>query len=202
MRRNGARHPQMAAPNLQVEALFFEDTVNGFIYLPINGTKTREDSSKGRQRYKPNWRNRMKELVRNPIVWLLVGLILGSGIGVGTTLAISAATATEEAYVTVFEGTITSVNADGTKISFEPAGNPEDVRAYSLVGAWWRDGDVNNAAWKSDPTPEGHPTCVVPLSRGQDARIGLVSAMSDGSAPGIDVVVWVECLGEPAGFSG
>lgn len=78
---------------------------------------------------------------------------------------------------TVIEGVTEVVNNDGTKIAVED----EDgvfIAGYEVAGA------------------EG-ASCLVPSSWGQPVRLGIVEVAGTEDHNGEDVVVWVECLGDP-----
>ena len=84
----------------------------------------------------------------------------------------------------IIEGTTTAVNQEGTAIGLEI--DPEtDGTGYQIEGAWWRKAD---GSWQTHG-----PTCLEPLSTGQQVRLGVVELRGTESPRG-DVVIWLECL--------
>ena len=85
---------------------------------------------------------------------------------------------------TIIEGTTTAVNEEGTAIGLEIDPETEGV-GYQIEGAWWREED---GPWQTHG-----PTCLEPLSTGQEVRLGVVELRGTESPRG-DVVIWLECL--------
>jgi hypothetical protein len=78
---------------------------------------------------------------------------------------------------TVIEGVTTAVNNDATAIGVEDA-EGAFIAGYNVAGS------------------EG-ASCLVPSSAGQTVRLGIVKVASTADHGGADVVVWIECLGDP-----
>jgi hypothetical protein len=113
---------------------------------------------------------------------IIVALVLGIVIGAGSTWGLLTALGTQ---VEVVEGHTTNVNEVGTGIGLatEP-GRPG--KGYSIVGAFWREA---HGTWHTDA-----PTCLEPLTSGEQVRMGVVEVKPAMEAPGREIVVWLECL--------
>lgn len=85
----------------------------------------------------------------------------------------------------VVEGYTTAVNQDGTAIGFTEEQGGEGT-GYFIAGAAWR---RNGLPWS-----DSLPTCLEPLTSGQQVRLGFVDVQPVDDAPGRTVVVWLECL--------
>lgn len=114
-----------------------------------------------------------------------VMLLLG-GV-VGYALPQSNASPTSES------GSVTSVGntsiSAGTSFHFKPAKSPAEPLLLQ-----------NATPWQGKPSGPWHlkglPTCIVPgTTTPTKATLGIVTARSIGSAPGRQIVVWVECYG-------
>jgi hypothetical protein len=120
----------------------------------------------------------------------LIILFIGIAIGAAITWAIGPF---GDARVHVLEG-YASTNYDGTAIGFseKPMG---DQKGYGIAGPLWRDRD---GVWHDAPAYEisGYksPTCLKPLTDNQKVRLGVVKVAPTQEAPGMPVVVWLECL--------
>lgn len=94
------------------------------------------------------------------------------------TATLLLATACEErAEPTVIEGATTAVNNDGTSIGVEDT-DGVFIGGYDVAGA-------------------NGVSCLVPLSAGQPVRLGVVKVAGTEDHGGEDVVVWIECQGDP-----
>ncbi len=117
------------------------------------------------------------------IVSTLVGLVaIIVGFGLGWIVKPST-----NPKFTIIEGTTTTVNEEGDAIGLEIDPETEGV-GYQITGAWWREED--------GPWHTHGPTCLEPLSSGQDVRLGVVELEGIESPRG-DVVIWLICLEEP-----
>jgi hypothetical protein len=120
--------------------------------------------------------------------WGIGLLMLGIGAAIGYALPQNTAsprTAT---------GTVTSVskaaNGSGVQFVFKPKGAAQTVN-YTLV---------DPTPWQQQATSQwqhaGQPSCLVPGSTTPTpVTLGVVGITSVGSAPGGQMVVWVECYG-------
>ncbi len=131
----------------------------------------------------------MKASTKFGLIMLFIGIVIGAAI----TWAIGPF---GNARVQVLEG-YASTNYDGTAIGFseKPMG---DQKGYIIAGPVWRDRD---GVWHDTPdyktTGTGiypPPTCLKPLTDNQKVRLGVVMVAPTQEAPGMPVVVWLECL--------
>jgi hypothetical protein len=120
----------------------------------------------------------------------LIMLFIGIAIGATITWAIGPFS---DARVHVLEG-YASTNYDGTAIGFseKPIG---DQKGYAISGPLWRE---RGGPWHDEPAYETQnyksPTCLKPLTANQKVRLGVVKVAQTQEAPGMPVVVLLECL--------
>jgi hypothetical protein len=111
------------------------------------------------------------------IVALLTGVVIGAlltwSVGLG-----------DGARIQPVEGQAW-VNEEGTAIGLSPDGETPGS-GYVIAGAMWREG--------TGPWHDTFPTCLEPLTSGQEVRLGVLHVRPQGEAPGRPVVVWLECL--------
>jgi len=116
---------------------------------------------------------------------LIVALLLGIVIGASAASVAWGLVVARGVRVEIVEGQITNVNEAGTGIGLatEPDG---PGKGYSVAGAFWREA---GGSWHTSG-----PTCLEPLTSGQQVRMGVVQVRPAIEAPGREVVVWLECL--------
>lgn len=122
----------------------------------------------------------MKASTKFGVIMLFIGIAIGAAI----TWAI---VPFGDARVHVMEG-YAFVNYDGTAIGFSE--EPMVVgKSYGIEGTWWRE---NGGSWHAPDSKS--PTCLKPLTDNQKVRLGVVKVAPAQEAPGVEVVVWLECL--------
>jgi hypothetical protein len=112
---------------------------------------------------------------------LVAAVLIGVAVGVLVTWALGLADRTQ---IEVLEGEAL-VNEEGTAIGLSPDGDTPGL-GYVVAGAMWR---KQGGAWH-----DTFPTCLEPLTTGQEVRLGVLQAPAEGEAPGRPYVVWLECL--------
>jgi hypothetical protein len=91
---------------------------------------------------------------------------------------------------TVQTGTVALVGINGDEFTIRLDGQRQ-LTSYGLPSnTTWRNA---YGIWQ-DGT---RPGCMVPLSRGQRIRFGVVNAAPVADAPGTPVIVWIECPPRP-----
>ena len=86
----------------------------------------------------------------------------------------------------VLTGTVGLVGINGDEFTIRLSGQRQ-LTSYSLPSnVTWRDA---YGGWQQGT----RPGCMVPLSRGQHIRFGIVNVASVADAPGGPAVVWIEC---------
>lgn len=114
-------------------------------------------------------------------IHLLVVFMVGIALGAGATWAVQRAWSPR---FEIIEGYTTAVNEDGKAIGLatKPGG---PGTGYQIEGAWWRE---EEGSWHTHG-----PTCLEPLTNGQQVRLGVVH-LKNSKSPRGNVVVWLVCL--------
>lgn len=126
---------------------------------------------------------------RVALAWFAGGVLIGA-IGIVTYALSTGGALTQPARVEVVDGVTTAVNATGTSIGVRDT-DGHWVGGYSVSGAIW---SRPSGAWHDPIGGDSNRSCLVPLSSGQELRLGVVNVPA-GRAPGGPRVMWFQCLG-------